>query len=288
MPRALEMQSWRSSAPYSPALPPFPSTRPRNARGSRLPAPERGCSQVMAMRMQCRGFTGAAGRRDAPSAPPRRVLARASPKAAAEAREKLLDNYWEVRSRAVGEAGTGGGGRGRGGRGAPRCALRCAPAAAAAAQAHPRTPFAPCPPDPQLPPPPPTRRQARGVFDPQRRQQLVSVAQQLVAAGGGGGGVAGGVEGGAGGGPLGAGAPLPGVPTTWDIYSASPEVRRRDSGGWGAGRRRQWRRRGGGGAGEGRRGVLPCLAPHLQMLTRARLPPAPPHTFRSTRCRAAS
>jgi hypothetical protein len=67
--------------------------------------------------------------------------------------------------------------------------------------------------------------QARGVFDSHQRQQLVSVAQQLVtSAQGADGGVAGlGGVGGGSGRPLPEGL-LPGVPTTWDIYSASPEV----------------------------------------------------------------
>ncbi|GBF98592.1 hypothetical protein Rsub_11317 [Raphidocelis subcapitata] len=58
--------------------------------------------------------------------------------------------------------------------------------------------------------------EARGVFDPQQRQQLVSVAQSLVASAPAEATM--GIDGEGGGGAL------PGVPTTWDIYSASPEV----------------------------------------------------------------
>lgn len=59
---------------------------------------------------------------------------------------------------------------------------------------------------------------ARGVFDTARRQQLVSVAQQLVQSTGEGPtmGIVGEGE---------AGGVLPGVPTTWDMHSSTPEVR---------------------------------------------------------------
>lgn len=58
--------------------------------------------------------------------------------------------------------------------------------------------------------------EARGVFDADRRRQLVSVAQQLVQQGGGGDSE----------GPLGEGArgALPGVPSTWDLHTSSPEI----------------------------------------------------------------
>ncbi|KAI8466629.1 MAG: hypothetical protein J3K34DRAFT_433240 [Monoraphidium minutum] len=57
--------------------------------------------------------------------------------------------------------------------------------------------------------------EARGVFDQARRQQLVSVAKQLV----GGDGATMGVEG-----EAAAGGALPGVPSTWDMHSSSPEI----------------------------------------------------------------
>ncbi|KIZ07410.1 hypothetical protein MNEG_0546 [Monoraphidium neglectum] len=58
---------------------------------------------------------------------------------------------------------------------------------------------------------------ARGVFDTARRQQLVSVAQQLVQSTGEGPtmGIVGEGE---------AGGVLPGVPTTWDMHSSTPEI----------------------------------------------------------------
>lgn len=64
--------------------------------------------------------------------------------------------------------------------------------------------------------------QARGVFDPNRRQQLVNVAQQLVSNSTDESvlGVAGGVAG-----PSTSGdGILPGIPSTWDMHSSSPEV----------------------------------------------------------------
>jgi hypothetical protein len=69
------------------------------------------------------------------------------------------------------------------------------------------------------------------VFDPQQRQRLVSVAQSLVAAAPAEATM--GVEGAGGGGTL------PGVPSTWDMHSASPEV-----GGRGGRRRRSGPKRG--------------------------------------------
>ena len=74
---------------------------------------------------------------------------------------------------------------------------------------------------------PPHPAQARGVFDPHRRQQLVSIAQSLVADSGGGCGGAPAAAGVAGEAAGGEGGALPGVPTTWDMHSSSPEV------GWG-------------------------------------------------------
>lgn len=59
--------------------------------------------------------------------------------------------------------------------------------------------------------------EARGVFDPHRRHQLISVAKQLVNSGSDEAMM--GVEG--------AAAPdaaLPGVPSTWDMHSSSPEI----------------------------------------------------------------
>jgi len=57
------------------------------------------------------------------------------------------------------------------------------------------------------------------VFDPQRRQQLVSIAQQLVSSGPSQSATMG--VAGDGGTPGGA---LPGVPSTWDVHGASPEI----------------------------------------------------------------